>query len=108
MVGKTNPGKAVCSDKGVTEVLGLLHGLSGPHRCPLRENPRGEGDEFLSGAALEKADRGEIIACLKHKTKRIKLQKYSLSYFVGLLYMVHIQILIPVKEKFGLSQFLDF
>lgn len=67
VVGKTNPGKAVCSDKGVAEVLRLLHGLSGPNRCSLRENPRGEGDEFLSRAALEKANGGEIIACLKNK-----------------------------------------
>ncbi len=43
----------------------FLDWLPGAEGGSLHKDPGGEGDELLRGAALEEADRREIVACLR-------------------------------------------
>ena len=65
VVRHTDHTQLVRPDEDVAHVLRLLHALPGPHPRPLHQDLRGEGDEVLGGAPLEKTDTGEIVASLR-------------------------------------------
>ncbi len=53
-----------CLFKGFWRAM-FLDWLPGAEGGSLHEDPGGEGDELLRGAALEETDRREIVACLR-------------------------------------------